>query len=224
VNYQESCFGSAGRANATIGRAVRLVQINVGGSLPGQVSKSVFGQPGRYTMCIGEWEERNPWEPLHVQRGYRHDQNAVTAFTATGTMNLTDIWSMSGEAYLHMLAKSIDMVGGSWMITGNAEFVVVFCPTWAQRIAEDGFSRQDVQQYLWENSQIPLDRFPEDHLGPLREGDNRIRAGELVPITDSVEKIWVVVAGGSGSLHTAVVPCFTGERAVTRPFELVKRS
>jgi hypothetical protein len=219
VNYQESCFGSAGRANATIGRALRLIQINIAGSLPGKVSKSVFGQPGRYTLCIGEWEERSLWEPLHVSRGYRREQNAVSVFAVTSTLNLTDIWSMNAESYLHGLAKSLDMVGGVSMINSDLSLTIVLNPTWAERIAQEGFSRQSVQQYLWEHSQIPLDRFPDDYVEPLREQENRIRPGNLVPVTDSPDRISIVVAGGSGSLHATVLPGFN-QGPLTRPFEL----
>ena len=221
VNYRESCFGSGGRTNATIGRALRLIQINVGGAIPGLVSKSVFGQPGRYTMCIGENEEDNPWEPLHVQRGFRRDENTVTAFPVTGTHHLTDIYSMSGESYLHMVAHSVDAVAES--IFGAANPVIIFCPQWAQRIAEDGFSRRDVQQYLWEKSQQPLERYPKDHQVVLHNTENRILPGDMVPLTDSPEKISILVAGGAGGLHTTTLPGFSG-KPVTRTFELTKKS
>src|SRR5512143_3786697 len=80
-----SCLGHNGRANATIGRALRLVMRNVGGSLPGVVSKSTFGQPGRVSLCFGEWEERSPWAPFHVRRGFPAEADVVTATCATGT-------------------------------------------------------------------------------------------------------------------------------------------
>src|SRR4029079_2622238 len=85
-----SCLGQNGRANATIGRALRLVMRNVGGSIPGGVSKSVFGQPGRVSLCFGEWEEKSPWEPFHVRRGFAREDNVVTAHCATGTQDIAD--------------------------------------------------------------------------------------------------------------------------------------
>src|SRR5207247_1922691 len=70
VNCAASVFGAGFRANATIGRAVRLVWVNVGGARPGVISMSTFGQPGRYSYCIGEHEEASPWEPLSVEHGF----------------------------------------------------------------------------------------------------------------------------------------------------------
>src|SRR5215470_6491556 len=65
-------------------RALRLVMRNVGGSIPGAVSKSVFGQPGRVSLCFGEWEERSPWPPFHVRRGFAPSDSVLTATCATG--------------------------------------------------------------------------------------------------------------------------------------------
>src|SRR5207249_2712899 len=70
VNCAASVFGAGFRANATIGRALRLVWVNVGGARPGVISMSTFGQPGRYSYCIGEHEDASPWEPLSVEHGF----------------------------------------------------------------------------------------------------------------------------------------------------------
>ena len=79
LNAKTNLFGPGYRANATIGRAVRLVMRNLGGSLPGAVSKSTFGQPGRVSLCFGEWEEKSPWEPFHVRRGFEKDDDVADA-------------------------------------------------------------------------------------------------------------------------------------------------
>ena len=71
VNCSGNALGQGWRANATIGRAVRLCLTNIGGAVPGLYDKSTLGQPAKYTFCIGENEEQNPWEPLHVERGFQ---------------------------------------------------------------------------------------------------------------------------------------------------------
>src|SRR5512138_652313 len=70
INSSGSAFGPGSRANATIGRALRLVMVNIGGAIPGEVDKSTMGQPAKYTYCVAENEEKNPWQPLHVERGF----------------------------------------------------------------------------------------------------------------------------------------------------------
>ena len=80
VNSGISLFGPGHRANATIGRALRLVIGNASGSVSGVIDKATLGHPGKYTWCIAEAEEVSPWEPLHVERGFSKDDSAVTVF------------------------------------------------------------------------------------------------------------------------------------------------
>src|SRR5437870_8226521 len=80
LNSAFGVFGPGYRANATIGRALRLLMINVGGARPGETSMSTFGHPGRYTYCIAENEEASPWPPYHVSRGVAPATSAVTLF------------------------------------------------------------------------------------------------------------------------------------------------
>ncbi|ETW94346.1 MAG: hypothetical protein ETSY1_35235 [Candidatus Entotheonella factor] len=88
INSGYGCFGPGWQANATIGRALRLLLINVGGAVPGVQDMSVMGQPGKYTMCVGENEEESPWEPLHVERGLQPRQSAVTVVGISGCFNI----------------------------------------------------------------------------------------------------------------------------------------
>src|SRR5919198_914260 len=82
LNSGDNVFGPGWRANATIGRALRLVLMNVCRAQPGVMDKSTLGHPGKYSYCIAENEVDSPWEPLHVERGLRRDQSAVTVFAA----------------------------------------------------------------------------------------------------------------------------------------------
>src|SRR3990167_5362018 len=78
VNSGNNCLGQGNWANATLGRALRLILQNIGGALPGEMDRATQGQPGKYTFCCTENEERNPWEPLHVERGFARERSAVT--------------------------------------------------------------------------------------------------------------------------------------------------
>ena len=70
VNSGRGCLGPGWRANATIGRAIRLCLLNIGGGSPGDVDKAIHGMPGKFTFCFGEAEEESPWDPLHVENGF----------------------------------------------------------------------------------------------------------------------------------------------------------
>src|SRR6516164_9826875 len=90
LNCSFGVFGPGVRANATIGRSLRLFMINVGGVRPGETSMSTFGHPGRYTYCIGEPEDASPWLPYHVGRGLRREESAVTVFAGEAPHGISD--------------------------------------------------------------------------------------------------------------------------------------
>src|SRR5262249_1416857 len=126
-----------GRANATIGRALRLDTRNGGGSLPGAVSNSVFAHPPRVSLCFGEREERSPWPPFRVRRGLAADPRTVTATCATGTQDIGGIWAETGEELVWVLAHSIDWIGNNKVLVRQeqGDMLLVLCPDFAHKIA-----------------------------------------------------------------------------------------
>src|SRR5947208_4011643 len=97
INCGAGVFGSGWRANATIGRALRLVCVNVGGATPGVVSMSTLAHPGRYTYCIGEREEASPWEPLAVEQGLPPGPSTVCVLAADAPLGVYDQRSRAPE-------------------------------------------------------------------------------------------------------------------------------
>ena len=91
MNMKLAAMGAGNRANATIGRALRLIVRNIGGAKPGGVERSTLGNPMKFTLCFAEWEERSPWDPLHVERGFKAEDSVVTAFAMTsGPVQIVD--------------------------------------------------------------------------------------------------------------------------------------
>ena len=98
MNSGIGALGQGNRANATIGRALRLIIRNIGGAKPGGTERSTLGNPMKFTMCFAEWEEESNWEPLHVERGFQKGDSVVTAFAMHGGPVLTaDEMSLTGE-------------------------------------------------------------------------------------------------------------------------------
>src|SRR5581483_11697233 len=88
VNGGANVFGSGFRANATIGRAIRLVLYNLGGAIPDVGDMAPLGNPSKYTFCIAENEAESPWEPFHTERGFRPEDSAVTVFNCDGPIGV----------------------------------------------------------------------------------------------------------------------------------------
>jgi hypothetical protein len=218
INCGYSLFGGGNfRANATIGRAVRLVMRNVGGSIEGIVSKSTMGQAGRITACIGEWEEKSPWPPLHVQRGFKLEESTVTVHGSQGTLNLQDTQCKTARGLLGVLAHSLDMPATNKMLgkADSAEIVLVLCPDFAWIVARDSWSIDDAKQFLHEETKaVPLSRFPPE-LHEIMEKRGRIVNG-AVPLTARPDQFIVIVGGGLGGLHAIACHAFAETSAVTR--------
>ena len=143
INGGANALGEGWRANATIGRFVRLMQRNVGVSYPGTTCKATLGWPGKYSMCIGENEEASPWESLHVERGFQANQSTVTAISADASVRASDLDSTRALGILTNFAQRMEGPSGP-------EAVMVICPEHAKIIAGDGFGKKDVQRFVWE--------------------------------------------------------------------------
>jgi hypothetical protein len=220
VTYGYSCLGHNGRANATIGRALRLVMRNVGGAVPGDVSKSTFGQPGRVSLCFGEWEERSPWPPFHVRRGFAAEENVITAHCATGTQDIADIWAETGEELIWVLAHSIDWVGNNKVLVpqDTGEVLLLLCPDFADKIARDGLGIADVQRMLFEYTQTPIERWHRQHWRKLEERGYVVDG--VVPLCAAPDQFLVAVAGGESGHHAVYFCSFGLTWSVSVPFFL----
>src|SRR5262245_47867026 len=113
VNCRHNLFGHGWRANATMGRALRLIMINLGGNKPGITDMATHGHPGKYSYCMGEDEEGSPWQPFHVERGLAAGTSAVTMVCAEAPHNINDQQSKTPEMYLGSAASTMAHLGGN---------------------------------------------------------------------------------------------------------------
>ena len=143
INDGFNLFGQGWRANATIGRALRLVCTNIGGGLPGELDRAAFGHAGKYTCCIAEKEEESPWEALHVGRGFQADDSTITVFAGAAPQAINDHGNNTAEGILSTIAQNIDAAGNT-----GGETVLVIGVEHAKTISEDGLSKADVRQYI----------------------------------------------------------------------------
>ena len=217
VNSTFNCIGEGAWANATIGRALRLILRNVGGALPGEMDRATQGQPGKYTFCCAENEAASPWEPLHVERGYVKTASTVTVVGAEGTMNMNthskeagELIRVIAETMIHPTSNEYTHGGEPWLMLG---------PEHAEILHRGGLSKQEFKRRLWEASKMRAKQLSVKEL--LRTRDSRteelgeIGPDTLLPISTRPGEICVMVAGGPGT-HSVYVPCFGNSAAVTR--------
>jgi len=215
VNCGAGVFGSGWRANATIGRALRLVCVNVGGARPGVVSMSTLAHPGRYTYCIGEYEEASPWESLAVEHGFAAEDSTVAVLAAEAPLSVYDHRSRTAPDLLATIAASFAVISNH-KSTHWGDTLLVLSPEHAATIAKDGWKKGDVRRYLFERLQRPV-----RELLPGRDGGEGLPehvVGKFAhPETDETpipkrrapEHVKIVVAGGTAGRFSAIVPGWT---------------
>ena len=210
LNGGANLFGSGYRANATIGRAIRLVLLNVGGAWPGELDKSTLGHPGKYTFCIAENEEASPWAPYHVDRGYAPDDSTVFCIAAEGPHSVTNHIANDAEGILDSIVSSMSTIAHNNAVSSGA-CAVVLGPEHAATIAAKQWTRQDVRRYLWSNTTNTYDdisfngRYGQIYNRNLPRWYKRI-SGARIPIVPSPDDIHLFVAGGDAGRFSAFLP------------------
>ena len=191
INFGTGCLGPGWRANATIGRAIRLIMNNVGGALPGVYSKVSFGSPLRYSYICGENEEENPWAPFHVDRGFAREDSTVTVFKASNFCNISGGEGVGPEEILRQIATNMPPMYG-----GGDGALLLLGVNHARSLDEAGLTKRGIQQRLWELARLPVSHFAADFT------ETEIAAGrgdgKTVWRARSPDEIYIAVAGGAG--------------------------
>lgn len=214
MNCGDNLFGPGWRANATLGRAVRLIMRNTIGTLPGTLDQSSLGHPGKYTFCIAENEAESPWPPLHVDRGFKREQSVVTIMAALGVHQFSNNLSSTPEGVLTTLCAQMRVSAGTMR---QPQYALVFAGEHMAIIANAGWSRDDVKRFCFENSQISV-----AELKRIKIKDGEIVAADettMMPLVQSPEDFLVIMAGGRAGVQSAYIPGWggkAGSQSVTR--------
>jgi hypothetical protein len=202
-----NAFGQGFRANVTIGRAVRLVLMNVGGGLPGSGDRATQGSPAKIAYCVAENEAESPWEPLHVEGGLPRDSSTVTVFGAEGPHNIQDHYSNTALGVLLTVAGAMGQAGSNNLL-GRGWPLLSLGPEHAATIAKEGYTKQRVKEFLYEHARFPLKRLGPEYQRQQTERWNVVDAPDtMVPIVRRPEDISIIVAGGAGK-HSCWQPTF----------------
>jgi len=210
------CFGPGFRANATIGRAIRLILLNVGGAWPGRYDMATQGSPAKFSYCIAENEAASPWGPLA-------EGDTVTVYGGEPPHNVNDHVSTTASGILTTVCDTAVSLGSNvgWYFS-QSQLLVVLGPEHARTIADDGFTRADVQRFVYEHARLPLGRLKLAGMWGMHDWPAWMNSvadpDALMPQVPSPDDVFVAVAGGSGK-HSAVVPNCTFSRAVSRPIK-----
>jgi len=218
INAAGNALGQGARANAVIGRAVRLALQNIGGARPGREDRATQGHPGKYSYCVAENEAASPWAPLSVERGFAREDSTVTVCGSEAPHNVNDHASNTAEGIAATVAGTAAIVGHNNVYLGG-EPLVVLGPEHAATVAAAGWTKDDFKRAVWERAQVPLSRFAPENIarfaGMQVEVFRDPPPDGVAPVARDWRDIMVIVAGGAGK-HSAVIPTFGMTRSVTR--------
>ena len=220
MNMKLGALGAGNRANATIGRAVRLVIRNVGGARPGGVDRSTLGNPMKFTMCFAEWEEGSPWEPLHVERGFKREDSVVTVFGMTsGPVQIVDQESREPDQVAGSIGLGLEGMFLSKLHRMPTDALLVVCPEHARSLTSRGeYSKTRLRKRIQEVTSRPLREMVANATsgaGIPQALAAKMDAGKLdAPVAKfaSDANIHIVVAGSeAGKFSAAFHGWVTGE-------------
>jgi len=219
-------FSNLARANSTLGRALQMILTNLGGARPGEIDMSTLGNPGKFSYCIAENEEENPWGSLNVEMGFRKDQSTVTLFAGEAPHGVSEHMARRGADVLTTISRALATVW-SYRVCAGVEAMVVLCPEHVKTLHHDGFTKEGVRDFLWTNTGIPVRHYEPD----TGEGTPHVKLYKQAVIDGEPcylkfpdrAAIKLVVAGGTAGKFSAVIGSWAagarGSQMVTYPIE-----
>ena len=212
MNSGAVLMGNGNRANATIGRAVNLVKTNFYGSVPQDMDKSTFGHSGKFSFCFAENLEVSHWPSLAVDKGFGADSSIVTIFAANAPLQVSAYGDKNPETFLTAAAHS--MLGLGPLIS---EVLVVISPELMTYLDQAAWSRQQVQQFLHEKTQLPAREWIAweriDHPESIVDRE------QLMGCVADPSRITVVPGGGAAGAFIHIIPSWGSSRSVTKEIQ-----
>lgn len=200
LNGGVNCFGPGVRANATIGRAIRLILMNVGGAIPGVLDKACLGHPGKYSYCIAEDEAGNPWESLGAERGMPQDVSSLTVFAGEAPHYVNSQLAATGERLVGAIVNTMMGTvyrGGCW--------VLVLCPEHVTVFQKEGWNKSQIRQAVFARAVRPLAEWKRlngmpDSAIPAEDEQTDYR------YLNNPDDLLIVTAGGKAGGFSALIP------------------
>ncbi len=209
MNMRMGALGQGSRVNASIGRALRLAIRNIGGARPGGTERSTLGNPMKFTMCFAEWEEGNPWGPMHVERGFAAEDSVVSVFAMTsGPVLIVDQTSRTASQLAGSFGMTLEAAHHPRAHRGT-DTILVVCPEHVDTLCRDGYDKAAIRRRIQEVTAVPLRELIADErsgvgLDPDKAaGMSDEQLDKPIPKFTSEDDIHIVVAGADAGKFSA---------------------
>lgn len=210
--------GAPSVVNTVLGRALRLIYMNLAHAYPGQMDMDTLGSPTKYSMCLGENMEASPWEPFHVEKGFGPEESVVTVFTTYAISEVEDNYGTTPEALLKTTSLSACNAGvksvGYWLCGRRADpdakvsvkdkHLLIVCPVHAAVYQKAGWTKQQVREHLYAHARMPFAHLiAKTEAAAFRKSHPELQwlwesPETMIPIVETPDCFELVVAGGMG--------------------------
>jgi len=213
LNCTDNLLSPGNRANSTIGRAMRLILINVFEQRPGMLDRGCMGSPTKYSVCFGEDEENSPWAPFHVTRGFSPKDSTVTVASIQDPELIGNRYGIAGESVMDSIADAMASHGMATYFAREVQWFWIVGHWHAEGLARQGWDRPAMQQYVQE--QAWRSRAQLKRLGAVRGEIASEDEMEKVFAAARPEDIHIVKAGGNSGIYSELIMNYYGVFATT---------
>jgi hypothetical protein len=211
INATNNAFGPGHRANATIGRALRLVLLNCLRYRPGVSDRATLGTPGKYTCCIAEDEDEHLWGPWHVEQGFGPEDSTVTLVAAS---TMIQVWNYgTHEQFLRSVGDALSFLG-SIAILGRTPGAVVLAGEHTELLRASGWSKQRIREFVIQHTGRTIASLK--RAGRL---DGEITLEDETSLhyaMDNPDELMLICAGSAVGALSMVLPGFGSSKTAGR--------
>jgi hypothetical protein len=210
--------GVQSKVNTVLGRTMRLIYMNLGHAYPGAMDMDTLGSPAKYSFCLAENVDDSPWQPFHVDRGFKPDDSVVTMLSSYALSEVEDSTSTTPESVMNIACTTASNQGiksvGWWLMGWRADpqageqakdkHAFIVCPVHAAIFKKHGWSKQDIRDYLYKHARIPFAKFMANkEAAGFRAAHPELQwlwgsPDTLLPVLESPDCFEIIVAGASG--------------------------
>jgi hypothetical protein len=210
INYGLCALGPAGPerlsfANVTIGRAVRLALMNIGNCYPGIMDQDTIGTPAKFSLVLAENEKANPWEPYHVEKGFKPEDSTVSCGYGVSLMDVRDLESDTASGLMNAIARFL--IGGGAIISRTPYVyrpMILLAPDHARILAREGWKKDDIREYVHLHCTVSAEHYRRSSQRPvekkwIEDADSQA----AVPLFEKPDHVEIVVVGGMAGKSAA---------------------
>jgi hypothetical protein len=219
MNSTHNVLGNGNRPNATIGRAIRLVLVNLLGVIPGEMDRSTLGHPGKFTFCIAEDEEGSPWMPLAQERGTAQGESAVTVLAAGAPRQVMNEWTDDPGEILETFAAEMRNNMLTYSVWAGNYFLII--PKQLRDVlVAAGWQKRDIQEYIFRSARVLRGDWAK--VGKTNIVHRGGGPAEEFTALKEPSDLLIVSAGGPAGGFGAVIPPWSGSRgrAITKTINM----